>query len=737
MQPSIVHLLFISTIFLGVVILQLRNPVSGVNATSVISPNADSPRLDPESQKLSWSYRSVLTLEPVYRRAVGSELDALSSASNGFQLLSPAFSLSPPAITTSSVLGSGQPSSSSSPVQSISSSPPTVPSTSPPTPAIANSPSPASSNFAPIDPVAPGNIHSISSDVTPVPQTSETPITSIITKDGTVYSYSATFVSSQTSVTTVTTSEETDAAGAVFGVITFPGKGGRGWKFPCLISCGGGFSLPGPPPGFGALGGIGGGGGGSSGGSLGAGGGSNGGGGSNSNDSVNENNRNDNENENEDEQKSQRQSESAKSGTSSASSSTSTSSSLQCSTQTASSCVQTCPPASQGSISNCFETCITSTGCSISDAATTTTQSCSSLPCQTLVVTTIGGSMTSETYCPDCGATSTEMVTDPAESGWATTGSSYSYVTILTITIVTDDGFVHPDFMVDTALEYSQMSSMDREISARHTKQPSTLVTSVVSASASSSAQAILSTSQLPVPSTPVSTTVPPPTSTIISSPISTAKPSSGTAQSQGQSSLPASSLQVSSPSSTKTPNLQPILQEPAPTPSPIAKPPVVEPLPITATRGECNTSRCAGVDRDLALKQVKKFCSKEVTINSKTAIVSSTASLTGVVTKPTSQVGQLNTADLYLAIELDGKDDRCTGAEYVNRPKTRKPPANGRDYVPDVIGPNELCMDMMTAALDHCDTGTTVAKQGGKQIANCISWSVLATNSFNKCVGV
>ncbi|KAH7412758.1 hypothetical protein BKA64DRAFT_659526, partial [Cadophora sp. MPI-SDFR-AT-0126] len=293
--------------------------------------------------------------------------------------------------------------------------------------------------------------------------------------------------------------------------------------------------------------------------------------------------------------------------------------------------------------------------------------------------------MTSETYCPDCAATSTEIVTDPVESGWATTGSSYSYVTLLTITIATDYGFVNPEFVIDTALEYSQMSSMDKEISAMyHTKLSSTLITSVLPASSRSSAEASLSTS-----------------------------------------------LQVSSPSSILTSSLQPVLQEPTPTPAPTGEPPAPEQLPITVTRGECNSSGCEGVDRDLALKEVKKFCSTEVTINSKTVSVS-----TDVVILPTSisKPVQPRLADLHLAIELDHKDDRCTAVEYVNLPIIQKPSMDPIDYEPRVVGPNQLCMDMMQAALDHCDTDTTMAKKGGKQIANCISWSVLAIDVGDKC---
>ena len=700
MQPSIVNLFFISAIFLSIAVLQLRSPVSVINARSIVSLEPDYNPLNAEPSKLSWSYGRVLTLEPVNRRAIGTGLDSLSSASNGIQVPSPETSVSLPATTTSSAIGTEQVTSNSAPAQSISSLPSTGASASP-QPALNNPPSPAPSNMPPIDPAATGLDPQISFDVTSVPQTSEAPITSIITKDGTVYSYSATFVSSQTSVTTITTSEETNAAGAVFGVISFPEKGGRGWKFPCLVSCGGGFSLPGPPPGFGALGGLGGGGGGgSSGGGGGGGGGSSsgGGGGSNGNDSGNDDNKTDNEGEDGDEKKSQSQSESTESETSLTSPSSS-----QCSTQTASSCLQTCPPASQGSTSTCFETCATSTGCSFSDTATTTTQTCSSLPCQTLVVTTIGGSMTSETNCPDCAPTSTEVVTDLVESGWASTGSSYSYVTLLTITIVTDDGFVHPDFMVDTALEYSQMSSMDKEISARNTRTLSTLITSVVTSSTSSSAQSIPSSSQVPTSSTPSSTKLPAAASSILSSSSPTVSSSPSSAQAQVPSSLPSSSSLVSSPSTTSTSKLQPTPEEPIPTPAPIAKPPVLDRLPITATRGECSPSGCVGVNRLSALEQVKKFCSTKVTINSKTATASSIASLTGVVVLPTAQADQLKEAELYLAIELDSKDDRCSGIEYVNLPKMAKAPDSARDHIPRVEGPNKLCVDMMQTALDHC----------------------------------
>ena len=73
------------------------------------------------------------------------------------------------------------------------------------------------------------------------------------------------------------------------------------------------------------------------------------------------------------------------------------------------------------------------------------------------------------------------------------------------------------------------------------------------------------------------------------------------------------------------------------------------------------------------------------------------------MVVLPTAQADQLKEAELYLAIELDSKDDRCSGVEYVNIPKMAKAPDSARDHIPRVEGPNKLCVDMMQTALDHC----------------------------------
>ncbi|KAH9214639.1 hypothetical protein DL95DRAFT_461919 [Leptodontidium sp. 2 PMI_412] len=705
MRSPCVQLLFVLVLLFALLGIQFTIPTSRVNAISDLSLKTDSTHFDGESPKPNWSYRTFLTFNPVDRRTVGTGLQAPSSASsNGLQLASPvnALPLSSPTLSPTSL--GGQPSLSSlAGKPSISDSSPSIGTpVFPPTPVIANSQTAPSSAVAPTNPVGPGFIPSSTPDVTKVQPSSVTPITSVMTADGNVWSYSATFIASQTSITTISTSQETDAAGAVFGVINFPGTGGRGWKFPCLINCGGGFSLPGPPPGFGPLSGGGRGGGGGAGGSAGGGGG--GGGGSNGNDSTNEDDKNDNE----DERKSGSQTDSTTTDTTSTSSSSSA-----CSSQTASSCAQTCPPVSAGSSATCFETCILSTGCSVTNTATTTTETCSSMPCQTIVVTTIGGTVTSETYCLDCTSTATEVTTDPAESGWASKSSSY--VTLITVTVVTEGGFVHPDFMLNTAQEYSQMSLMDKEIAARHTKPLSTLITSATSLSSSNAAQKVLSSSRARPPPPSVSVNPELPTDTPIFSPSPVALPTTTTTQpnafsdppaaaSSGTSPILSTSILAISASSSSSPTSQLQLAATTSAPVPTAEPITQERPSTTATRGECNLSPCAGISRDEALKRVKKFCSTRATINLKTTVVASTASLTGLVTLPTKDAGQYVSADLYMAIELDGKDDRCMAVEYINRPKLDEPALGAYNYVSNPVGPNELCMTMMQTALDHCE---------------------------------
>ncbi|KAH7348450.1 hypothetical protein BKA65DRAFT_476863 [Rhexocercosporidium sp. MPI-PUGE-AT-0058] len=654
MRSPCLQLLFVLALLLALLGIQLSGSASEIKATPGLSIKTHFRHSNGELRTPNWSYRSVPTWEPLSRRTVGTVgtgpgINAPSSArSNDLQFVSPTIILpvSSPTIPSNRLWeqsGLGSPLGKSTSHDSSSK----VTSTLLATPMIINPQTTSSSFITPSNPVAPGSVPSSTTGVNERQSSSATPILSVMTVDGNVWSYSATFISSQASITAVSTSEETNAAGAVFGIINFPGTGGRGWKFPCMISCGSGFSLPGPPPGFGALGGeelggIGGlgGNGGASGGAGGAGdvGSSGGGGGSNDNDSKTEDNKNDNEDENE----------------------------------------------------------------SQSQTKPTNTNSFST--------------STSETYCPGCEATSTEILTDPSENGWAPTGSSH--VTLPTVTLVTNEGFIHPEFILNTAQEFSQMSLMDRKIAAQYTKPLSTLVTSVTSASTWNSAQR----KQLVSASNSIVSELR--TVSAVSSTSLTSLPSTSIIQPEAFPSIPGATSAVEPPIlSTPIPDTQPSASLP---------PTIIQEQPlITATRGECNLSPCAGISRDEALKRVKKFCSTKATINSKTTVVTSTASLTGLVTQPSKDAGQYVSTDLFMAIELDGKDDRCTTAEYVNGPKTEQAALGPYDYVNDPVGPNELCMTMMQTALDHY---TTIAKQGGTQIANCISWSVLVTNSVTRC---
>ncbi|KAH8769322.1 hypothetical protein BGZ57DRAFT_898297 [Hyaloscypha finlandica] len=125
--------------------------------------------------------------------------------------------------------------------------------------------------------------------------------------------------------------------------------------------------------------------------------------------------------------------------------------------------MDTCSSVS-GSLS-CSATCTaTSTGCDLTGTTTTTTQGCSSQPCQTAVITTIGGDPASSiTICPDCEATPTDpgpippLYTLPAGIDPIAAPNP----TLFTITFVADYIIDTPSFGVDTAAAFAAMQSID------------------------------------------------------------------------------------------------------------------------------------------------------------------------------------------------------------------------------------------------------------------------------------
>ncbi|EPE25024.1 hypothetical protein GLAREA_11605 [Glarea lozoyensis ATCC 20868] len=218
-------------------------------------------------------------------------------------------------------------------------------------------------------------------------------------------------------------------------------------------SGGGGGSSGGGGGTSGGGGGSSGGGGGSSGGGGGSSGG--GGGGSDGGETDNKPDENDDNDEDDDDEES--------------------SSSASCTqTQTASSCLDICATVTSGSIS-CTQTCSTTTGCSVTNTASTTTKSCTnSLPCQTIVVTTIDGPVKTSSNCPDCEtSTSTTAVNPTNVFTLAPVAEGQPY----TITVVADFVLDRPP-PVDTRKALEGMSSIDREQLAA---QPSGLLTTTSS----------------------------------------------------------------------------------------------------------------------------------------------------------------------------------------------------------------------------------------------------------------
>ncbi|KAG4422679.1 hypothetical protein IFR04_004157 [Cadophora malorum] len=267
---------------------------TGQNPPSTFPTISREPPLDASSKKLIWSYKSTLILERATN--VGTGAQALPANSGRVPIiLSSAPSSSAMKSTTISSLGT---------TAEVTKSPLPEPSTT--TSLISSAVLDASTSFLPmslsestasIDVNFPSSsassidvpdlgITSTISSPTTVKSSNVEPIISVATIDGQALTYSATFILTAASLTAIQTATETESSGIV-GIIMFPGTEGRSWKFPCLISCDGGFSTSslGPPPGVGPLsessgGGGGGGGGGDGGGGGGGGSGGGGGGGS-------------------------------------------------------------------------------------------------------------------------------------------------------------------------------------------------------------------------------------------------------------------------------------------------------------------------------------------------------------------------------------------------------------------------------------------------------------------------
>lgn len=106
----------------------------------------------------------------------------------------------------------------------------------------------------------------------------------------------------------------------------------------------------------------------------------------------------------------------------------------------------------------------TSTGCNLSGGTTTTTQSCSSQPCQTAVITTIGGGPASSiTICPDCSTPTPDQGPNPPlytlPAGVQPVAAQDP--TLYTIVFVTNIIIDNPSHEIDTAAAFAAMQSID------------------------------------------------------------------------------------------------------------------------------------------------------------------------------------------------------------------------------------------------------------------------------------